>query len=71
MSPFRLLREASEADSTLVKVEGSVDVLHEAITQEPDVAAETEVLSGKSADTLRRTILSWTEVHAGEKESKY
>ena len=50
--PLSRLLEGREADGVAAEAERGVDVLHEAVAEEPDVAAETEVLAGESTHTL-------------------
>ena len=60
------LRERGEADSVVVVRERGVDVLHERVTEEPYVAAETEVLAAERTDALARAGRSFTEVEAAK-----
>jgi hypothetical protein len=53
----------SKADSALVEREGSVDVLHEAVTEQPDVVTKTEVLASDSTNAL--AVADRTEVEVG------
>ena len=46
--------EFSESDGIVIKRKGSVHVLHESVSQEPNVVAETQVLSRQCADALIR-----------------
>ena len=66
---YPLLRQGGEADSAVVEGESSVDVLHEAVTEQPDVAAETEVLAGKSTDASAAADLTKVEAEEEEKRS--
>ena len=61
--------KGSEADSVLDKRERGVDILHEAVTKEPDVVTETEVLARDRTDAL--AVADRTEVEAGSKQREY
>ena len=54
--------ELRKADGVLIEGEGGVDVLHERVAEEPDVAAKAEVHTGERANALARAALSLTEV---------
>ena len=58
------LLEGGEADRVLVEGERGVDVLHEAVAEEPDVAAEADVLARERADALARAGRGLAEAEA-------
>jgi hypothetical protein len=58
------LRKSGEANLVLPKVEGSVGVLHKTVAEEPDVAAETEVLTSESTNAFVRLLRRRSEVEA-------
>ena len=58
------LRELGEADGVFVERERGVHVLHERVAEQPDVAAEAEVLARERADALARARRGLTEVEA-------
>lgn len=62
--PLSRLLEGREADRVAAEAERGVDVLHEAVAEEPDVAAETEVLASESTHALAARACG-TEVEAG------
>ncbi len=59
--------ELCEADGVLVEREGGVDVLHERVAEEPDVAAEADVLAHERADALAGAALGLAQVEADER----
>ena len=61
------LRELGEADGVPVEGERGVDVLHEAVAEQPDIAAEADVLTRQGADALARAGRSLAEVKAVQK----
>lgn len=58
------LLERSEANRVRGKVEHVVLVLHEGITEKPDIAAKTQILSDEGTNALRRTGGRQTEIEA-------
>ena len=63
------LGELGEADGVPVEGERGVDVLHEAVAEEPDVAAETDVLAGERADAPAGARGGLTEAEAAKRRS--
>ena len=61
------LRKRGEADGVVVEGERGVDVLHERVAEEPDVAAEAEVHAGESADALAGSAGGLTKVEANRR----
>ena len=61
------LGEGGEADGVVVEGEGGIDVLHERVAEEPDVAAEAEVHAGESADALAGSAGGLTKVEANRR----
>ena len=59
--------KAGKADSIIVKGERSVDVLHEAVTEEPDGVAETEVLAHDRTVAQTATCTGLPKVEAGKR----
>lgn len=59
------LGERGEADGVVLERERGVDVLHEAVAEQPGIGAETEVLSRERADALAGAGLGLAEVEAG------
>ena len=62
------LRKRGEADGVVVEGERAVDVLQERVAEQPDVAAEAEVLASERTDALAGAALGLTEVEAGRSQ---
>jgi len=58
------LCQVSKTNSVLVKAEDGVDVLHKAVTEEPDIISKTEILASERANTVRGTLFSSAKVEA-------
>ena len=65
---MRVLLELREADGVRLKRKFGIHVLHEAVAEQPGVAAETEVPPGNGADAHRAFNLAEVEAE-GERRS--
>lgn len=63
------LREGGEADRVRVEGERGVDVLHEAVAEQPDVAAEAEVLASDRTNALAAANRAEVEAEGDEMQS--
>ena len=65
MDTHILMREwRSEANLVLTKVEGSVDVFHKAVTENPNFATEVNTTAYESTNTLTRSLPRLSEIKA-------